>query len=305
MRGAELLESAGRRAFTRSDQTGAVSLLERAAALYPNDHASRPRLLHALGAALIEAGKLDDADRVLADASRAARRGRRAPRHGWSSSSSFYDCARETTAEAVAVVDSVVRVFREAEDDAGLSGALQLRAWVHWIEAQRAPRARLGSKQRCTPTGPERSTSGSTYWAGRILAPLRTDARCRRHPAMRTHTQGRERESGRSGPGAPTPRRAVRHAGSFRARESAAGREPRSFRGSRAHAELRRVSHRGWNRRAARRGRRRRRAKPPEGLQCIGGDRGSGPALHDRGATRSRAAPSATLRGGRAVRRPQ
>ena len=39
VRGAELLESAGRRAFTRSDQTGAVSLLERAAALYPK----RPR----------------------------------------------------------------------------------------------------------------------------------------------------------------------------------------------------------------------------------------------------------------------
>ena len=138
VRGAELLESAGRRAFTRSDQTGAVSLLERAAALYPNDHASRPRLLHALGAALIEAGKLDDAERVLADASRAA-------------AAAGDDCAAarvvvqqqflrlrrgETTAEAVAVVDSVVRVFREAEDDAGLSGALQLRAWVHWIEAQ-------------------------------------------------------------------------------------------------------------------------------------------------------------------------
>ena len=72
VRGAERLEAAGRRALARSDHPGAVSLLERAAALFPDDHARRARLLPDLGAALIEAGRLADADQVLADASRAA-----------------------------------------------------------------------------------------------------------------------------------------------------------------------------------------------------------------------------------------
>ncbi|HEY6778444.1 MAG TPA: BTAD domain-containing putative transcriptional regulator, partial [Thermoleophilaceae bacterium] len=68
VRGAERLESAGQRALARSDYPGAVSLLERAAALFPNEHARRRRLLPDLGAALIELGRLADADDVLTDA---------------------------------------------------------------------------------------------------------------------------------------------------------------------------------------------------------------------------------------------
>ena len=218
-------------------------------------------------AALIEAGKLDDADRVLADASRAAAAAATAPRHGWSSSSSFYDCG--------------------ARDDgrggggcglgrAGLQGSGRRRRTL-WraattrlgalIEAQAGAACEaLGASSGARPpgrSGAEHERADILGWAASSLlyGPTPVAEGIRRCELIRKD----ERESGRSGPGAPTPRRAVRHAGSFRARESAAGREPRSFRGSRAHAELRRVSHRGWNRRAARRGRRRRRAKPPEG----------------------------------------
>jgi class 3 adenylate cyclase/DNA-binding winged helix-turn-helix (wHTH) protein len=139
VRGAERLESAGRRALARSDYPGAVSLLERSAALFPDDHPRRVRLLPDLGAALIEAGRLADAGQVLADATRAA-------------TATHDECAAARavvqheflrqhgesagTTEGVAVVEQVVPIFERDGDDYGLSYAFRLRAWLHWIEAQ-------------------------------------------------------------------------------------------------------------------------------------------------------------------------
>ena len=71
-RAARHLETAGRRAHARSDHTGAVSLLERAAGLLAEDHAGRARLVPDLGGALVEAGRLADADEVLGEAAGAA-----------------------------------------------------------------------------------------------------------------------------------------------------------------------------------------------------------------------------------------
>jgi predicted ATPase/class 3 adenylate cyclase len=139
-RGAERLESAGRRALARSDLPGAVSLLERAAALLSHDRARRARLLPDLGAALIEAGRLADADQVLADASRAAAAaGDERARAHVLVHQHFLRLQRgesERTAEAAAAVDGVVSVFERADYAHGLCDALGLRAWVHWIEGQ-------------------------------------------------------------------------------------------------------------------------------------------------------------------------
>ena len=140
VRGAERLESAGRRALARSDLPGAVSLLERAAALLPGDHARRVRLLPDLGAAQIEAGRLADADQVLAEATRAVA----AARDECAGArvliqQQFLRLARGEsagTAEAAAIVEQVVPVFERDGDDYGLCQALRLRAWLHWIEAQ-------------------------------------------------------------------------------------------------------------------------------------------------------------------------
>jgi predicted ATPase/class 3 adenylate cyclase len=134
------LESAGRRALRRNDRAAAVSLLERAAALASDDVSRRASLLPDLGAALIEAGRLVDADAALADATLAAE-------------TAGDDCAEARAlvqrqvlrlhrgesagmAEASAVVEQVIPVFEAAGDEQGLCGALRLRAWHLWIEAR-------------------------------------------------------------------------------------------------------------------------------------------------------------------------
>lgn len=139
-RGSERLESAGRRALGRSDRSAAVTLLERAAALVTDDDARRAALLPDLGAALIEAGRLAEADEVLAGATRAA-----AAADDESAAArtrvqrQFLRLQRGEAAgteETAAVVEGVIPTFTEAGDEYGLCGALRLDAWRHWIEAQ-------------------------------------------------------------------------------------------------------------------------------------------------------------------------
>jgi tetratricopeptide (TPR) repeat protein len=70
---ARRLDSSGRRALGRSDLPAAIKLLERAAALLSHDDRGRAELLPCLGAALTEAGRLVEADRVLQEAVDCAR----------------------------------------------------------------------------------------------------------------------------------------------------------------------------------------------------------------------------------------
>jgi predicted ATPase/class 3 adenylate cyclase len=137
---ARRLDSSGRRAFARSDLPAAVKLLERAEALLARDDRARAELLPSLGAALTEAGRLSEADRVLEAA---------------------IDCARvndDERLEAHAVVEQLflrvqvdtekamtearelgerLRVSFEANQDAhGLCKLWRLRALVHWLEGK-------------------------------------------------------------------------------------------------------------------------------------------------------------------------
>ena len=144
-RGAERLESAGRRALARSDRAGGVSLLERAAALIQDDSARCARVLPDLGAALIEAGRLTDAERVLAGAAdAAAATGDESAAAHVLVQEQFLRLQRGAaggTAEAMAVVERVTPVFKRNDDEHGLCRALRLGAWVHWIQAQAGPAA--------------------------------------------------------------------------------------------------------------------------------------------------------------------
>ncbi|HZO09173.1 MAG TPA: adenylate/guanylate cyclase domain-containing protein, partial [Myxococcota bacterium] len=138
-RGSERLESAGDRALRRSDRAAAVTLLERAVALASGDMRRRAELLPVLGAALIEAGRLIDADAVLADATLAAdTSGDESAAARALTQRQFLRLHRgesSGTAEASAVVERVIPVFEAAGDERGLCSALRLRGWHNWIEA--------------------------------------------------------------------------------------------------------------------------------------------------------------------------
>jgi predicted ATPase/class 3 adenylate cyclase/DNA-binding winged helix-turn-helix (wHTH) protein len=139
-RAAGHLEAAGRRALTRSDQPAAARLLERAAALLPEDHPGRARLVSDLGAALVEAGRLADAQAALADAAAvaAATGDERIGAHVLVQQQllRLHHGNSLVAAEAAAVADRVAPVFERAGDDAGLCRALRLRAALHWNDGQ-------------------------------------------------------------------------------------------------------------------------------------------------------------------------
>ena len=139
-RASEWLESAGHRALRRSDRPAAVRLLERAVAMASDDTPRRAALLPELGAALIEAGRLADAETTLADAITAAQHtaDERATARALVQEQvlRLHLGESEDTAEASAVVERVIPVFEAAGDEQGLCSALRLRAWHYWIKAR-------------------------------------------------------------------------------------------------------------------------------------------------------------------------
>jgi predicted ATPase/class 3 adenylate cyclase len=139
-RASKWLESAGRRALRRSDRAAAISLLERSAALTSRDTPQRAALLSDLGGALIEAGRLADADAVLADAIHAAEAvaDERAAARALINREflRLQLGAAAGNADAYVVVDEAIPVFRATGDEQGLCAALRLRAWLNWIEAR-------------------------------------------------------------------------------------------------------------------------------------------------------------------------
>ena len=139
------LERAGRRALARGDLPAAIGLLERAADLAVGDVARRAGLLPELGAALIAAGRLSEADWVLDEARLVA-----------SAAGDERIEARvlvqlhflrllhvsEGAAEAAAgAVRQVLPVFERHDDQHGLCSARRLEAWLHWNEARAAAAA--------------------------------------------------------------------------------------------------------------------------------------------------------------------
>ena len=144
-RSARRLESAGRRALGRSDLPAAIGLLERASDLLVLDEPRRAALLPELGAALIEAGRLAAAERVLGEAGQlAATAGdERAEAHVLVQQQLLrvLRAAEGGAEEAAGAMERVVQVFERCDDDLGLSRARRLQALLHWNEAHAAAAA--------------------------------------------------------------------------------------------------------------------------------------------------------------------
>jgi class 3 adenylate cyclase len=127
------LEAAARKALLRGDAAAASGLLERAASLLSPDDPSRLDLLPTLGAALFEAGRLGDADRVLTEAversvddllearARVEQQFVRLQTH----TGAIDDVQR--------VADTALEVFEQRGDDFGQIRAWCLKAFSAWI----------------------------------------------------------------------------------------------------------------------------------------------------------------------------
>lgn len=137
---ARRLDSSGRRALARSDLPAAIKLLERAAALLSHDDRARAELLPSLGAALTEAGRLSEADRVLETAVGCARMNDDERLEAHAVVEQLFlriqvDTEKAIT-EARAMADRLRGIFEDNQDDRGLYKVWRLRALVHWLEGQ-------------------------------------------------------------------------------------------------------------------------------------------------------------------------
>jgi class 3 adenylate cyclase/tetratricopeptide (TPR) repeat protein len=136
-RAAKHLAAAGRRALARGDISAAANLLSRTAALVPPDAPERIELFSALGAALVLAGNLVEADRVLAKAIEAATAAgdRRVELHArleqaflraLTSPEMGVEHLRRTAEEALPELETL-------GDNLGLAKAWRRIADVHWM----------------------------------------------------------------------------------------------------------------------------------------------------------------------------
>ena len=197
-RGSDRLASAGRRALARGDVTAAVRLLERAAALADGLDTRRATLLPALGGALIEAGRLADAAEALDDAARTAEAaGDEAAAAHALVQRQFLRLQRgesDGTGEVAAVVDQVLPVFSRAGDENGLSAALRLRAWCHWIEgsAEAAAAAWDEAAAHASSAGAEHERTETLLWIASSLffGPAPVAGAIRRCEAIRADVEG-------------------------------------------------------------------------------------------------------------------
>jgi tetratricopeptide (TPR) repeat protein len=197
-RAADRLESAGRRAQRRSDHRAAAGLLERAVALLPDGDARRTALLSDLGAALLEAGRLSDAQRVLSDAVSAATASGddRTLSHALVQEQmlAIRRSVPAAAAEASAVVERVLPVFRAAGDEQGLCSALRLRGWRQWLlgQAEAAAAAWEEAAEHAAAAGLEHERKDLLGWIASSLffGPAPVGAAIERCEAIRAEVAG-------------------------------------------------------------------------------------------------------------------
>jgi DNA-binding SARP family transcriptional activator/tetratricopeptide (TPR) repeat protein len=136
---AERLAAAGRAALTRGDLPAGARLLERAVVLLPLEDSARSALLPTLGLALLESGRLADADRILGEGiERASARNDSRLEARARVEQQFVRLQAGSSrgiAQARRVADAALAVLAEHGDDLGQCRAWCLRAWIGWTGA--------------------------------------------------------------------------------------------------------------------------------------------------------------------------
>ena len=133
------LEAAGHKAFVLGDPQACGNLLGRAASLLPPDDPTRLALLPTLGAALLEAGQLAEADRILTEAiERSAGDELLHARARVEEQLVRLQTHTGAIADVQRVADACLDVFEEHADDFGQIRAWSLKAFSSWIGGQGA-----------------------------------------------------------------------------------------------------------------------------------------------------------------------
>jgi DNA-binding SARP family transcriptional activator/class 3 adenylate cyclase/tetratricopeptide (TPR) repeat protein len=136
---AERLAAAGRVALTRSDLPAGARLLERAVALLPREDPSRLVLLPTLGLALLESGRLADADRILEEAIERASAGNDPRLEARARVEQQFVRLQAGSSRGIAparrVADAALGILAEHGDDLGQCRAWCLHAWIGWTAA--------------------------------------------------------------------------------------------------------------------------------------------------------------------------
>src|SRR5829696_7258 len=202
LRGGLHLGAAGRAALARDDLPAAIGLLERATELVPEGDPARAGLLPELGAALTDAGRLPDAERVL-DAAMAEAAGRTdatAEAHATVARLSVR-LQVDTAAAAHAVrgrFDSLLETFERAGDDLGLDRLWRLRALVHWVEARSADADAAWQRavEHAERAGDEPGWSDALSWlaSSAVTGPTPVPEAIARCEEIRERLSGRHRE---------------------------------------------------------------------------------------------------------------
>jgi predicted ATPase/class 3 adenylate cyclase len=189
---ARRLDSSGRRALARSDLPAAVKLLERAEALLPPDDRARAELLPSLGAALTEAGRLSEADRVLVAAVDCSRVNNDQRLEAHAVVEQLFLRIQVDTEKAVAEARDLgerLRTTFEASDDArGLCKVWRLRALVHWLEGKclAADAAWEQAAQYAGEAGDDRERAEILSWiaSSAFIGPIPVEQAVRRCEAI-------------------------------------------------------------------------------------------------------------------------
>jgi predicted ATPase/class 3 adenylate cyclase len=198
---ARRLDASGRRALGRSDLPAAINLLERAAALLSQDHRGRVELLACLGAALTEAGRMVEADRVLEEAVDCARRHADERLEGHAVVEQLFLQIQVDTQHAVTEIreqgERVRRIFQVHQDARGLCKLWRLQALVHWLQGQcaAAEAAWEQAAEQARKAGDDRARAEILSWvaSSAFIGPTPAGEGIRRCEAIRDQVHGDRR----------------------------------------------------------------------------------------------------------------
>jgi tetratricopeptide (TPR) repeat protein len=140
-RAAARLAAAGHRALARDDMPATVSLLSRAASLFPIDDADRIAILPDLGYALAEGGDGERGHAVVEEARTLAEAAgdERLRAHALIRLLDMHIDAESWLVGAQRDIDGIMETFERADDDRGLARAWRLKGTIDWERGLAGP----------------------------------------------------------------------------------------------------------------------------------------------------------------------